>query len=414
VLIVSQYFPPEIGATQSRMESFAEHLANAGHDVTVVCEFPNHPHGVIPEEYRGRLVEDDRSKPYRILRVWVKANPEKTQRTRLSFYVSYMAMASVVAPLLTRPDVVLATTPPLFGGLAGAFIARLRGVPFVLDVRDLWPAAAVSLGQISGGRPLRLAEAIERYLYRRADAVVAVTRPFCEHIDTWREGKPRTALIPNGTLERFFDDVEPVDRVTLGTDESRFLVTFAGTLGIAQALPSVLEAAAQSNGRLHYALVGEGPLKQRLMEDAASARLDNVSFVDALPPDRIAPVLRGSDALLVSLSAHPLFRDFIPSKLLDYMASGRPIILAAAGESAQLLERADAGIVVEPEKPAELAAAARWLADHPEDAAAMGRRGREFARRRLRTREAERLEAVLLDVTRRSSRPASASAAADR
>ena len=151
ILLLSQYFAPEVGATQSRMQAFAEHLAARGHEVTVICEFPNHPHGVIPAEYRGHVYEDDRSNPYRILRVWVKASEEKTQRTRMQFYLSYMALATAMAPIAGRADVVVATTPPLFTGIAGLALARLNRAPFVLDVRDLWPSAAVSLMQIRHG-----------------------------------------------------------------------------------------------------------------------------------------------------------------------------------------------------------------------------------------------------------------------
>ena len=116
VVLISQYFPPEVGATQSRMQSFAEYLADRGHQVTVIAEFPNHPQGVIPPEYRHRLFEDDRSNAYRVLRVWVRTNPEKTQMTRLSFYLSFMSLATAVAPLAGEADVVLATSPPLFTG----------------------------------------------------------------------------------------------------------------------------------------------------------------------------------------------------------------------------------------------------------------------------------------------------------
>ena len=147
IVVVSQYFPPEVGATQSRMQSFAEYLAARGHEVTVICQFPNHPRGVIPESYRNCLVEDDRSNPYRVLRVWVKANEEKTQKTRMWFYLSYMAMATAVAPVAGRADVVFASSPPLFTGVAGYAIATLNAAPLVLDIRDLWPDAAVSLGQ---------------------------------------------------------------------------------------------------------------------------------------------------------------------------------------------------------------------------------------------------------------------------
>jgi glycosyltransferase involved in cell wall biosynthesis len=399
VTLLSQYFPPEVGATQSRMQAFAEHLAERGHDVTVICEFPNHPMGEIPPEYHGRIVEDDRSNPYRVLRVWVLANPEKTQLTRMGFYLSYMAMATAVAPRAGRADVVVATTPPLFTGAAGLAIARMNGAPLVLDVRDLWPAAAVSLDQISSGWPLKGAELLERQLYRRAAAVVAVTRPFCDHIDGIRRCPPRTTLIPNGTLELFFAED---GRTRLGVDEDRFLVTFAGTLGIAQALPTVLEAAERLRDEpVTFAFVGEGPVKDRLVRRARFRKLDNVVFHQQVPLEEVPGVLAGSDALLVPLSGHPTFKDFVPSKMVDYMAAGRPVILSAAGESARILERAGGGVAIPPEDPDALVAAVRRLARDGAAAGRMGERGREFARTRLRSEQAERLEQLLLDVRRR-------------
>jgi glycosyltransferase involved in cell wall biosynthesis len=305
-------------------------------------------------------------------------------------------MATLVAPLAGRVDVVVATTPPLFTGLAGLAVAKSMRAPFVLDVRDLWPAAATSLNQISPGRPTRIAELIERQLYRRASAVVAVTGPFCEHVDAIRGKPPATRLIPNGTLDQFF--VED-GRDRLGVPENRFLVTFAGTLGIAQALPAVVEAAGLVDGDADFAFVGEGPVKHIVEEQARG--LANVTFHPQIPLESITPVLAGSDALLVTLSAHPTFRQFVPSKLIDFMAVGRPVILAAAGESAALVERAGSGVVVPPENPGALADAVRWLRDHPDEAAAMGRSGREFARTRLRSVHAAELEQLLFDVVPR-------------
>jgi glycosyltransferase involved in cell wall biosynthesis len=403
VLLVSQYFPPEIGATQSRMQAFAEYLARRGHDVTVIAEFPNHPLGVFPDEYHGRLVEDDRSNPYRVLRVWVRASTEKTQMTRLSFYTSFMAMAAAVAPRAGRPDVVVATTPPLFTGLAGWAIARMMRAPLVLDVRDLWPAAATSLHQISPGLSTSAAELIERRLYGTAAAVVAVTQPFCEHIDAIRQKPPAATLIANGTLEQFFVDNGVRDR--LGVDDDRFLVTFAGTHGIAQALPSALDAAERVGALADFAFVGEGPAKRLIVDQARDKELANVHFHPQVPLEEITPILRGSDVLLVTLSAHPTFEQFVPSKLIDFMAVGRPVLLAAAGESARLVESADAGIVVAPEDPDALADAVRWLHAHPNEAAEMGRRGREFARTRLRSGHAQQLEDLLLRVARITARP---------
>ena len=399
VLIVSQYFPPEVGATQSRMQAFAEHLAARGHEVTVICEFPNHPHGVIPHEYRGRIYEDDRSNPYRVLRVWVKASEEKTQQTRMEFYLSYMALATAMAPVAGRADVVLATTPPLFTGVAGAALARLNGAPLVLDVRDLWPAAAVSLRQISDGATLKLAEWLERRLYREAAAVVAVTRPFCDHIDAIRRADPPTTLIPNGTLELFFEAEKGASREALGAADGDFLVTFAGTHGIAQGLDSVLEAARLLEGEARFAFVGDGPLKGSLVELATERGVRNVAFHAQVPLDEMPPLLAASDALLVPLSGHPTFRDFVPSKLIDAMAVGRPVVLSAAGEAARIHELAGAGVVADPEDAEALARCVRWLQAHPTEAEEMGRRGREFARTRLRSVQARRLEELLLDVT---------------
>ncbi|HUP33609.1 MAG TPA: glycosyltransferase [Gaiellaceae bacterium] len=394
VALVSQYFPPEIGATQSRIQAFADYLSERGHEVTVVCEFPNHPHGVIPAGYAGKLVHVDRSNAYRIVRVWVKASSEKNQTTRMAFYLSYMAMATAVAPILGRVDVVLATSPPLFAGVAGAALAGLNRAPLVLDVRDLWPAAAVSLNQVSGTAARTVGERLERWLYREAAVVVAVTRPFCEHIDRLRGRLPATVMIPNGTLDIFFENGA---RNRLGLPEDRFLVTFAGTHGIAQGLPAVLDAAELARDT-SFAFVGDGPIKHLLTRLAASRSLENVSFHPQVPLEQMPPILAASDALLVPLSSHETFAQFVPSKMVDFMASGRPVILAAAGEPARLLRAARGGIAIPPEDPAALVGAIRWLADHPSEAVEMGVAGKEFARKRLREAQAERLEQLLFDV----------------
>jgi glycosyltransferase involved in cell wall biosynthesis len=281
--------------------------------------------------------------------------------------------------------------------MAGWAIARMMRAPLVLDVRDLWPAAATSLHQISTGWPTRVAELIERRLYRAASAVVAVTHPFTEHIDAIRGKEPKTALIPNGTLDQFFEES---GRNRLGVPDDRYLVTFAGTLGIAQALPSTLAAAAQLVGDADFSYVGDGPMKDIVLEQARELGLGNVHFHAQIPLEEITPVLAGSDALLVPLSAHPTFEGFVPSKLIDFMAVGRPVLLAAAGESARIVEESGGGIVVPPEDPAALAAAVRRLRDDPAAAKEMGERGRAFARTRLRSTQAARLESVLLEIAR--------------
>ena len=399
VLLLSQYFPPEVGATQSRAQAFAEYLAARGHAVTVIAEFPNHPLGVFPPEYRGHVVEDDQSNPYRVVRVWVRASERKTPGTRMQFYLSYMVLATLVAPVVGRADVVAATSPPLFTGAAGLALARMNRAPFVLDVRDLWPAAAVSLKQLPNRAAIRAAGGLERFLYRQAAAVTAVTRPFCEHIDAVR-GRPGSIFLPNGTLDLFFDaEPDATSRKTLGARDGEFVLTFAGNFGLAQALPSVVDAAALLEPGIRVALIGEGPVRGDLVARAAQRSPDNITFVPQMPLEHVPPLLAASDALLVTLSAHPTFADFVPSKLVDFMAAGRAILLAAAGESARLVEMAKAGLVVPPEDPQALAEAAAWLRSHPDEAGEMGRRGAAFARSRLRSHQAKRFEQLLFDLT---------------
>src|SRR5207247_1260677 len=197
-------------------------------------------------------------------------------------------------------------------------------------------------------------------------------RPFCEHRHRIRHRDPATILLPNVTLEQFF--VERVDGTgnQLGVDKNRFLATFAGTLGIAQALPTLIEAAALLDGEAEFALVGEGPMKGAMQDLARETGVENVHFHEQLPLESIPPVLAASDALLVPLSAHPTFEQFVPSKLTDFMAVGRPVIVSAAGEAARILDEAGAGIAVTPEDPGALAAAIRTLAADPVAAAAMG------------------------------------------
>jgi glycosyltransferase involved in cell wall biosynthesis len=255
--------------------------------------------------------------------------------------------------------------------------------------------------QIDPGWETRVAEAIERRLYRGAAVVTAVTQPFVEHVDSIRvDGTAPTMLLPNGTLERFFADVAPADADRLGAGPDEFLVAFAGTMGIAQALPSAIEAAEKLNGNVKLAFIGEGPMKEIVTRLAQEKALDNVTFHSQRPVEEISAVLAGADALLVSLSSHPTFEQFVPSKMIDFMAAGRPILLAAAGESARLLESARAGIVVAPEDPEALAAGVRWLAEHPAEAAAMGERGRAFAATRLRSVQAEQLERLMLGLVK--------------
>ncbi len=400
VLLLSQYFFPEVGATQTRMYEFARALVRRGHEVDVLTEFPNHPAGVMPPEYRGRWFEEDRTHPFRILRVWVATSPRKTFRTRLAFYGSFFAMALIGSLRFPRRyDVVAATSPPLPVAVVGLLIGRLKRAAFVMDVRDLWPKAAEALGELSNPRLYRLAERLERQLYARADRVTATTRSFCRHI-AGRGARPETVVhVPNGTLEDVFaperGDGDVRHRLGL---EGRFVVTYAGLHGIAQGLSTLLDAAHRLGGEpdIQFVLIGEGPQKAELMAQAAALGLANVRFLPQVPLEASAHYLNASDVLLVPLARNPVFEMFVPSKLFDGMACGKPVLLSVDGEAREILGEAGGGLFVEPGDAAALAEAIRHLFRHPDLRKEMGERGRLFVTRHyLRRVQAERFTDVV-------------------
>jgi glycosyltransferase involved in cell wall biosynthesis len=396
ITVVSQYFRPEPGATSNRLDTFARALAARGHDVEVICEQPNHPAGVFHPGYGRRPVQVEREDQILVRRIWVAASPIKTTARRLAFYGTFAVGAALALAAARRPEVVFASTPPLPGVLAVAAAARARRIPLVADVRDPWPAAAEALGELSNARLIALFERAERGLYRQAAAVTAATRPFCGHIDALA-GRPVSVHLPNGALDALV--ALPESPPSPG---NQFVVGYAGNLGIAQGLGIALDAAEKlSDSPVRFVLLGDGPLRHDLEGEARRRGLTNVEFRPGVPADEVAGFLQECDALLVPLRDHALLGDFIPTKLYDAMAVGRPALVAARGEAAALTAETGAGLVVAPEDGDALAAAARRLIEEDGLAAELGRAGRAVAPRFARSRQVDTLEAVLTEAAAR-------------
>jgi colanic acid biosynthesis glycosyl transferase WcaI len=389
-LIFSQHFVPEITAARYRVESFTRALVGRGHEVEVVCAVPNHPEGIVHPDYRRRAIVRRDVDGARTVYVWAWTSPRKTLWGRLAYYGSYAAMASAAGLLSRRPDVVLASSPPLPVGAVGAIVARRHGVPWIFDVRDLWPQAAVILGELQGDRGLALAEGLERRLYEAANAIVTVTEPFREHIAARTSEPEKIELIPNGTTRVWLDAGErEVDRASLGLPKDRFIWAYAGNVGLSYGLETALEAAELLSDGYQLLIIGEGPMRAGLLERARSLPPGLVAFRDLMPPEEAARHLRAADALLVP---HRQALDkVVTSKLFDCCAVGRPVIVAAEGEMRRLAAEADAALGVAAEDPEALAAAVRRLRKDPDLRARLSEHGRAFAGRYLRERQANRL-----------------------
>jgi glycosyltransferase involved in cell wall biosynthesis len=404
VLCFSQYFPPEVGATQTRAAEMSRYLAAAGHEITVVTEVPNHPSGIIPPEYRGKLWERTREDGVDVVRLWVATSPEKNFRSRMAFYLSYMAAAGAVGSLMPgRFDVVLATSPPLFVGAAGLAAATLRNVPFVFEVRDLWPESAVALGELNHSRAIQAAERLEAALYRRAARVIAVTGGIRERLAERGLPEHKLALIANGAnTAHFLFSPQRRDEVRrkLGL-ERHFVAMYAGIHGIAQGLETLLDAAEllRSDDKFALVFVGEGPRKSALVSRASAMDLRNVHFLPEVSSAGIPGYLSAADCSIVPLRDEPLFRGALPSKMFEAWACERPVVLSVAGEATTVLEQARGGIACPPEDPKAMAAAIRYLAGNPTEAGGMGRSGRALVEARYsRSAQAGLLETLLLDV----------------
>lgn len=398
ILIVTQHFAPEVTAARVRVESFAKGLIEMGHDARVLAAVPNHPEGVIQPGYRGRprLRRDWDGIP--VTYVWVKTSPVKSTLNRLLYYGTFAAGASLAGAVEERPDVVVASSPPLPVGAAGAAIAARHRIPWVFDVRDLWPEVAVALGELTNPRVIAVADRLERRLYRSAAAVATTTEPFAEDIRSKLveagedDGETPVAVLPNGTTQLWVDaGGQESDRAAAGLPQDAFVWSYAGNLGLAQGLEHAVRAAEILGDGFHLMLIGDGPKRGEIEQQVAAMKSGSVTMLGLMQPARAAELLRASDALLVSLGADPALRWFVPSKLFDFCALGRPVVLAAQGEAPRLAETANAALQVQPGDPEALAAAVRRLRDDEALRSRLGESGRAFGADNLRERQARRL-----------------------
>lgn len=409
VLVVSHYFPPELGAPQARLSELAQLWADAGDEVTVLTGMPNHPTGIIPTEYRGKLRVEERVDGYRVVRTWLYATPNEGIVKKTLGHLAFMFSAVLLGARRAGPaDVVVVSSPTFFSIFSARVLARLRRAKLVVEIRDLWPAAMVELGVLTNRTLVGVLERLELANYRAADAVVVVTEGFRQ--DLIGRGVPAAKVhtVRNGAdVERFARPPAGAAvadmRRRLNAPEDGVLVLYLGAHGISHSLGTVVDAAVKLAGEgdhVHVALVGEGAEKAAIAARVASAGVPNVSMHAAVPRDEVPTVLAAADICLVPLRDVPLFGTFIPSKMFEFLAAGKAVIGAVRGEAAEILEKAGA-VVVPPEDPGALAGAVVELAADPARRAAMGRQGQEYVAAHFdRRRLAERYRQVLSGLPR--------------
>lgn len=346
---------------------FAQRLSDLGFDVEVITGFPNYPGGKVYGGYRIRPIRRERHGEVAVTRLALYPSHDSSKVGRILNYTSFCLSAMLYLLFFARrADVIYAYHPPLTVGLAAAVARLFRRMPVVLDVQDLWPDTLKATGMIGNARILGLVDVLCRWTYRRVDRIVVLSNGFRKKLIERGVPVAKVSVIYNWADETSVT-AAPQKRGMLGPPD-RFRVLFAGNMGKAQGLDSVLDAAAlvaTVRSDIEFCFLGAGLDLERLRQRAADMKLPNVRFLPHVPMGEVGAWLAAADCLLVHLRADPLFEITVPSKTQAYMAAGRPIIMAVPGDAADLIARSGGGLVVPPQDPDALAAAVARLADMP-------------------------------------------------
>lgn len=390
ILYVSQYFPPECCAPAVRVDEFTRAWAQAGLQVSVLTGFPNHPDGVLDPAYRRRwrhgCAREERC-GVRVFRTWLYPAANRGLWKRAANYASFALSASLTGPWVARsPGIVIGTSPQLLVSAAAFVIARIRRLPFVFEVRDLWPESLEAVGQAEpASRLYRGTARLAAFLYRHADRIVVDGEWKRRALAEANVPVEKISLVRNGVSRDFLPNPGSAEaaharrrlRAKFGLD-SCFVVLYAGTLGMAHRLETVIEAGERLRERadIKFLVAGDGAERARLQFLLRDRRLANVLYVGRQPRERIPDFLAAADACLVPLRRSEVFKTAVPSKLFEAMAAAKPVILGVEGESREILLEARAGIAIAPEDPEALARSVLDLQRAPGWARMLGSNGR--------------------------------------
>lgn len=362
IVYITQHFPPEIGAAQGRAYDTSSNLSSLGHDVHVLTAFPN-------SKPIKKVFKKERVNKLTVYRSFRIRDTKKSSLRRLANYISFMCSSCISGLLVKKPDIIYATSPQLFQGITGYFLSRWHRTKFVFEVRDLWVDFAELLGQFKNKKLLTLARKLESFLYKKADHIIVVTNGYKEHLIKLGVPSEKITVIRNGVNPNSLPDSYETSNIkeTYGL-EGKFIVLYAGNIGAAQGLSTVLTAAEKlkDDPTIAFMFIGDGVEKQNLLQRAHSMELKNVLFIDSISKQELTSYYAAADIGIVSLKNHSLFNITIPSKIFDYMSMSTPILIGVDGEAREIVETHHAGFYFEPENPDDFIRALKYAQNHPD------------------------------------------------
>jgi glycosyltransferase involved in cell wall biosynthesis len=398
ILYITQYFPPETGAGASRANEMATHLSKRGHRVVVLTSFPSYLTGVIPSQYRRKLYYRDKLNDIDIIRVWTYPSLHHSVLSRILNYLSFCFSAIIAGLFIGKKDIVYASSPPLLVGLAGSLISFCKSSKFIFEIRDIWPDAAIIIGELKNKLIIKVAKTLEKICYARANVLVPVSKGIYVYLNDRSIPSSKLNLIENGVNpEVYYPQYHYNIRKHLNLND-KFLVLYAGLHGLIAGMDTLIETARvlQKQEDIFFLFIGDGIEKTRMISKANEYSLSNIKFLNSFQENDLSQYIASTDVGVATVKKEEFLSYAVPAKMFTYMACGRPVILGAWGDPEEILKKADAGICVEPEDPDALANAILELYKNRELCEKYGKNGRSFVvEHYTRRMQADKLEKVL-------------------
>ena len=385
ILFLTDNFPPEVNAPATRTFEHCREWVKAGHTVTVITCAPNFPKGKVYDGYRNRFYSTENVEGIRVIRVWTYIAANSGFVKRILDYISFMIAAIFAAPFVRRVDIVVGTSPQFFTACAACIVSFYKRIPFVFELRDIWPESIKAVGAMKDSGMIRVLERIELFLYKRAKRIVSVTHAFKQTLIARGVDGDKIDVVTNGVdVSRFQPQSkdQALER-ELGL-EGKFVAGYIGTHGMAHHLETLVLAANKlsnlPNGQdYHILFLGDGARKKALVEMAENLGLSNLTFVDSVTKDEVVRYWSVLDVSIIHLRKSDLFKTVIPSKLFECMGMGLPVLQGVQGESADIVEREGVGMLFEPENADELCERLVELRSDPKKYMAMKNNGLQAA-----------------------------------
>jgi len=382
-IILTQYYPPETGAPQNRLHSLAKFLVANGMNVSVVTALPNYPKNKIYPAYRNKYAVKEVIDGVAVSHTWIFVSSSRSVIARLLNYFSFVITSFFRLLFQSKADYILCESPPLFLGITAVVISWIKGSKLIFNVSDLWPESAEKLQIISNKWMINLAYALEKWIYKNSFLISGQTKGIVTNIQS-RFSTKRVVWFPNGVDVEFFEGEHENFpwRKELNIQSNDFVLLYAGIIGHAQGLEVIIAAAEiLRDSPIHFLIVGDGPEKENLVNNANRKGLSNVHFLPNLEKTKIPSLINASNACIVPLKKLDLFKGAIPSKLFEPLSMGKPILLGVDGEAKELfIEEGKAGLYFEPENADALAEQIKVLFGDSQLTTRLGKQGQAYVK----------------------------------